>query len=130
MATLLWIMLVRPLKAPEKMKRMLVVSTSMVFFPEPLRSGTLMTAPSIIFNRLCCTPSPPTSRWNWPPFFELILSTSSKKIIPRKQNSFSCRCEIDFVCSQRILQFSHCLLTDVNVYSKHCLIWHLPVQSL
>lgn len=79
---LLWMMLVRPLKAPEKMKRMLVVSTSMVFFPLPLRSGTLMTAPSIIFRRLCCTPSPPTSRWNWPPFLELILSTSSKNTIP------------------------------------------------
>ena len=58
-------MLSRPTKVPPQMNRMLVVSTWMYCCSGCLRppwGGTLLTVPSSILSRACCTPSPETSR--------------------------------------------------------------------
>ena len=74
----------RPLKAPDAMNRMLVVSTCTIspFNLREFLSGTLTTVPSNIFKKPCCTPSPPTSRSWCIPGTLPILSTSSKNMIP------------------------------------------------
>ena len=60
-----WMYLSSPSKAPPQMNRMLVVSIWMNSCWGCLRppwGGTLLTVPSMILSRACCTPSPPTSR--------------------------------------------------------------------
>ena len=76
-----------PSKAPPQIKRIFFVSTCSSSWSGCLRpplGGTLTIEPSNIFKRLCCTPSPLTSRV-MDIFSDLraILSISSMKIIPR-----------------------------------------------
>ena len=84
---LLLIILSKPLKAPDAMNRMFVVSTCITspFNFREFLSGTLTMVPSNILRNPCCTPSPPTSLSWWIPGTLPILSTSSKKIIPKTE---------------------------------------------
>ena len=75
-----------PVKAPEPMNSILVVSMGMVsplIFLEFL-SGTMTVVPSSILRSPCWTPSPPTSLTWWCGVdTQAILSTSSRKTIPK-----------------------------------------------
>mmetsp|Transcript_11916 Transcript_11916/g.27181 ORF Transcript_11916/g.27181 Transcript_11916/m.27181 type:complete len:200 (-) Transcript_11916:1802-2401(-) len=81
-ASMRWLMMrSMPAKAPPLMKSMFVVSIWMKSprgFFRPGSLGTLMTFPSTILRRACCTPSPETSRLmlTLPPDLR-ILSISS-----------------------------------------------------
>ena len=76
-------------KAPDVMNKMLQGATCN-FSPFPanlceLCSGMITCVPSRILSRPCCTPSPPMSlRW-WNPGTQLILSTSSRKTMPKEE---------------------------------------------